>query len=508
MYAMRLKELIKNLDVISIAGNTDVEVAGIAYNSRKVVEGGMFVCIDGFSTDGHKFAEAAIENGAKSLLVEKDMYADYGIDYAKNPDITIIKVADTRHGLAAVSAAFFSYPSTKLNLIGVTGTKGKTTTTFMIRNILNQANYPNGLVGSVAKYVLDKEYDIQRTTPESYDLQMLMSEMVKASCKFAVVEVASQGIKLKRIDFCDFDIGVFTNLYRDHIAPSEHSDMNDYFYTKKQLFDKCKVGFVNIDSEYADIIINDTECIMYTFGINYDADISAYHVAMTSEYSEFRIRLSEQFKRRIRFSDKYADMDSKVIRVDMPGSYNIYNALAAIAVCMYYNISFESIVNGLSSVKVKGRGEKVETGKDFTVIIDHAHNTDSLESVIQDFNKSKKGRLICLFGCGGDRSKERRPGMGRSAGENADFSIITSDNPRSEDPIQIMKDIEEGIKKTDGKYVMIENRRDAIKYALEIAKKDDIILLAGKGDEMFQEFADGKIEFDERKIVKELLGIL
>ncbi len=504
---MKLKELIINLDVISVAGNTDAEVAGIAYDSRNVVEGGMFVCIDGFETDGHKYAKAAIENGAKSLLVEKDLFIDYGIDYAAYPDITFLKIADTRLGLAAVSAAFFSNPSTKINLIGVTGTKGKTTTTYMIRNILNDAKHPNGLVGSVAKYVRDKEYNIPRTTPESYDLQMILSEMVAASCSFAVIEVASQGIKLKRIDFCDFDIGIFTNLYRDHIAPSEHADMEDYFFTKKQLFDKCKVGFVNADSDYADRIVGDAECIMYTYGINNAADIFAYDIDTTSECSKFYICLSERFIIENGLMDEYSDLDKKLICVDMPGFYNIYNALAAISVCMYYKISFENILSGLKSVKVKGRGEKVETGKDFTVIIDHAHNSDSLESVLKDFGKSKKGKLICMFGCGGNRSRERRAGMGRAAGENADLSIITSDNPRREEPLQIMKDIEEGIKETGGEYVMIENRRDAIKYALGIAKKDDIILLAGKGDEMYQEFADGKIDFDERKIVKELLEI-
>ena len=486
---MLLKYLISGYDVMTTLGNLEVDITNIAYDNRKVKKDGLFVCIDGTVTDGHQFISDAISMGAKAVLVSKDTDIPDGI--------SCVRVKDTREGLAYVSSRFFGNPSAKFNLIGVTGTKGKTTVTFLIKSILESAGKKTGLVGSIIKCIGNEEYYMPRTTPESYDLQFLFNEMVNRSVSDVIIEVASQGIKFSRTAFCDFDIGVFTNLYRDHIAPNEHPDMEDYFNTKKKLFETCRTGFVNIDTTYGKEIAREAKCKVITFGIDSASDIMAYDIILEGGKCRFKIKTGETCPEIGNISGEYV--------LNMPGKYNIYNAVAAIGICGFIGVGYKNAEKGIRICKVKGRSEKLETNTNFDVIIDHAHNGDSLENVLKALRQTTEGKIICVFGCGGDRSKERRYGMGEVSGAYADFTIITSDNPRTEDPEKIILDIEEGMKKTDSEYIKITDRRLAIKHALETASANDVVLLAGKGDETYQEFKDKTIHFDEREVVRELL---
>ena len=479
---MFLRDLVKGLKVLDVKGNLDIDISDIAYDSRKVKKGSLFVCIDGMTTDGHKYIPSALENGAAALLVQKDVTVEDGV--------TVVKIEDTRFGLAFVSDAFFGHPSQKLHLIGVTGTKGKTTTTYMIKSILEHSGQKVGLVGTIANMIGDEVLYAQRTTPESYDLQSLFEEMLEKGVTSATMEVSSQGLALDRVGCCDFDIGIFTNITSDHIGPREHKDFDDYLEAKAKLFRMCKKGVINIDDPHAQRIMEKAECEITTFGIEKDADIKAYDVVKHSTGVDFKIT---------------SPWGNEPISVSIPGKFNVYNALAAIGACALSGISMESIKAGLANVKVKGRAEVVETGRDFTVMIDYAHNAISLENILTTIKDYASGRVVCLFGCGGDRDKARRFEMGEVSGRLADFTIITSDNPRTEDPDAIINDIETGIKRTTGKYIKITERREAIKYAIDNAQPKDIILLAGKGHETYQEFKDKTIHFDEREVVAEIL---
>ncbi len=479
---MLLSELINGLDIVGMHGDAEIDIKGIAYDSRKVKEGYLFVCIEGTVTDGHKFIPGALENKARALLVSK------GVDVPEG--VTVVRTDDTRYGLAYVSDKFFGHPSGALNLVGVTGTKGKTTTTYMIKSILEKSGQKTGLIGTVEKLIGNEVIYMDRTTPESYDLQSLFNDMVAKNIDTAVMEVSSQGLKLHRVSCCDFDIGIFTNISRAHIGPREHTSFEDYLESKIKLFSMCKKGLVNIDSPHSEDVINGAKCEVLTFGINHDADIMAKDIVKHADSVEYNL-----------VSPWYEGF----VKVGVPGNFSVYNSLAAIGVCGLMGVSFDSIRAGLEKVNVKGRVETVDIGKDYTVIIDYAHSPDSLENILVTVKDFAKGRVICLFGCGGDRDRMMRPMMGEISGRLADYTIITSDNPRTENPEDIVKDIEEGIKKTDGKYCIIVNRRDAIKHALEIARKDDVIILAGKGHETYQTFKDKTIHFDEREIVRELI---
>jgi len=479
---MLLSELIKNLNPVSIQGCVDVDIRSIAYDSRRTEKDSLFVCIEGTVADGHKFIPEALEKGAKALLVQKQ------VDVPS--DVTVVQVDNTRYALACVSAAFYGYPSNRFKLIGVTGTKGKTTTTYMIKSILEAENHKVGLVGTIANRIGDEVIHTERTTPESLDLQSLFSEMVVKNVDSVVMEVSSQGLALNRVSCCDFDIGVFTNLSRDHIGPREHKDIDDYLNAKIKLFKMCKKGLVNIDSEYAKKVIDNAECEILTYGIEKDADIRAENIKKHPDSVEFDVKTPWM---------------TGNLKVGIPGKFSVYNALAAIGVCGMLGVSFESIKSGLEKVSVPGRVEVVDIGKNYTVIIDYAHSPDSLENVLTTIKGFTKNRLISLFGCGGDRDRTKRPIMGRISGQIADFTIITSDNPRSEEPGAIIKEIEEGIKTTNGKYITIVDRREAIKYALQNAQPGDVIVLAGKGHETYQTFKDKTVHFDEREVVREVL---
>ncbi|MGI6778148.1 MAG: UDP-N-acetylmuramoyl-L-alanyl-D-glutamate--2,6-diaminopimelate ligase [Acetivibrionales bacterium] len=479
---MILKELVKGLNIIYSKGDLDIEISDIAYDSRKVKKGYLFVCIDGTKVDGHKYIPGAIENGAVALLVEKDVEVPDGI--------TVIRIDNTRYGLAHVSDTFFKHPSEKFCLIGITGTKGKTTTTYMIKSILECAKQKVGLIGTISNMIGSEALYTERTTPESYDLQSLFSEMVDKKVDSVVMEVSSQGLQLHRVSCSQYEIGVFTNISRAHIGPREHKNFDEYLEAKIKLFKACKKGLVNVDCLYGKEVIENAKCDILTYGIDNEADIRAVNI--------------EKHPSSVRFK-AVTPWGNEEIWVNIPGKFSVYNALASIGVCALRGIPFDCIRTGLKNVSVRGRVEVIETGKDYTVMIDYAHSPDSLENILTTVKEFAPSRVVCLFGCGGDRDKTMRPMMGEISGRISDFTIITSDNPRTEDPVEIINGIEEGIKKTNGKYIKIVDRREAIKYSLMNAKPGDIIILAGKGHENYITFKDKTIHFDEREVVKEIL---
>lgn len=477
---MLLKDLTSIIEHEYVNGDQNAEISGIAYDSRRVKPGDLFVCIKGFKVDGHEFISQAIGQGAAAVIVEKEV---------EDVKVPMIKVKNSRRALALISAAFFGNPSSKFKLIGVTGTNGKTTTTYLIKTILEQGGSKVGLIGTNQNMIGDKVLPAERTTPESLELQQLFSDMVKEKVDYVVMEVSSHSLELNRVDGCNFEIGIFTNITQDHL--DFHITMENYLKAKTTLFKRCKKGIINVDDSSSEYILNNGTCEMITFGIDKEADIHAKDIEISEKGVKF---------------DVDTPYGSKFIELGIPGRFSVYNALGSIGACLALGISLEQIQQGLKQAKgVPGRAQIVETGKDFTVLIDYAHTPDGLENILNTVNGFAKGRVVTLFGCGGDRDKTKRPIMGEIAGKLSDFCIITSDNPRTEDPLQILNHIEEGIKKTDCSYVVIENRFEAIKYALENAKKDDVIVLAGKGHETYQILKDRVIHFDEKEIVESIL---
>ncbi|MCX7710931.1 MAG: UDP-N-acetylmuramoyl-L-alanyl-D-glutamate--2,6-diaminopimelate ligase [Clostridia bacterium] len=480
---MFLKDLITGLEIVGIEGSTDIEITGIAYDSRKVKQGTVFTCIQGFKVDGHEFIPMAVQNGAKALLVQKEVSVPKGV--------TVIQVKDTRYATAYIADRYFNHPSRNFNLIGVTGTKGKTTTTYMIKSILEVADQKVGMIGTVVNSIGNEVLPAERTTPESYDLQALFSEMVEKKVNSVVMEVSSHALELHRVSCSDYDIGVFTNLSRDHL--DFHKTFENYLSAKIKLFSLCKKGLVNIDNEYGKEVAKRAQCPVYTMAIDAEADLRAVDVVTHPNSIEFKA---------------ITPWGNENIKVNIPGRFSVYNALAAIGTCCMMGQSFDNIKKGLEKVTVPGRAEVVYSGKDFTIIIDYAHTPDSLENILKTVKNYAPARVVSLFGCGGDRDRTKRPIMGKISGNLADFTIITSDNPRTEDPAAIINDIEAGIKGSNARYIAIHDRREAIKYSIEHAKPKDIIVLAGKGHETYQIFKDKTIHFDEREVVREILDEL
>lgn len=486
---MKLKEILVGIEGIKAKGNIDLDITNVDSDSRNIKENGMFVAIRGFETDGTSYIQDAIKNGAKVIMVD----ANTDLKTLKlQEEITLLVVPDTRVALAVCACNFYDNPSKKFKLIGVTGTKGKTTTTFMIKEILEKAGHKVGLIGTIAIYIGNKKIeDSSRTTPESIKLQKIFADMVKENVDVVVMEVSSQSLKLNRVYGCDFDIGVFTNFAHDHISEHEHPDMEDYFNSKLKLFEMCKVGFVNNDDIYsakAGRVIKD--CEITTYGIDNFSHILAKDITVTNSYVDFKVKIEGRNER---------------VKTGIPGRFSVYNSLAAIGVCMKIGANAEQIKEALLEVRVPGRSELVDNKKELTIMIDYAHTPESLESILQAVKSYTKGRVISVFGCGGDRDKTKRPLMGEVSGRVANYTIITSDNPRTEEPKEIIKEIEEGIKKTKGQYICIEDRKEAIKEAIKMANKNDMIVLAGKGHEPYQEINHVKSPFDERVIVREII---
>jgi UDP-N-acetylmuramoyl-L-alanyl-D-glutamate--2,6-diaminopimelate ligase len=476
---MLLRDLIEGLQMIELLGEDHITIKNIVYDSRKVVKGSVFVCIEGFQEDGHQYAKMAEERGAVCIIAQKK------VEVSK--DCTVVMVEDTREASAFIADKFYAHPTQKLSLVGVTGTKGKTTTTYMIKSILECQENTVGLIGTITNSIGDKVVDAQRTTPEAIDLQGLFARMVEESVRTCVMEVSSHALELKRVKYSDFKVGIFTNLSRDHM--DFHQNFESYFLAKAKLFEMCEVAVVNIDTDYGRAIAQKVPCQLYTIGIENHADLRAKNVVLHKESVEFDVQSSVYNGR---------------IKINIPGIFTVYNALCALGAAIHLGVDFRDALTGLSNTKVPGRAEVVDIGKDYTVMIDYAHTPDSLQNILTTVKQFSKGRLISVFGCGGDRDRTKRPLMGKISGEIADFSVITSDNPRTEEPLSIIREIEEGIKETHGEYILMEDRRGAIRHAMQNAKADDVIVIAGKGHETYQILADRKVDFDEQKIVKEI----
>ncbi len=487
---MNLKAILIGIEGLKARGNLDINIPNITSDSREVKQGDLFVAIKGFEVDGHNYLKQATDAGAKAVLVNESRVKE--VVNIIPPDVTLIAAPDTRIALAKCACNFYDNPSRKFQLIGVTGTKGKTTTTFMIKEILERQGIKTGLIGTIATYIGNKKLeDSDRTTPDSVKLQKFFAQMAEEGCKAVVMEVSSQSLKLHRVDGCDFNIGVFTNFSEDHISEKEHPDMNDYFSSKVMLFNMCPCGFINVD-DFNTIRVPKLvpKCEIKTYGIDNDCNVLAKDITITNSYVDFRVKINGKNER---------------IKTYIPGRFSVYNSLAAICVAEKLGCDTENIKSALEVVRVPGRSELVDNNLDLTIMIDYAHSPESLQNILQAVKAYTRGKVISVFGCGGDRDSGKRPVMGEISGKIANYTIITSDNPRTENPEEIVKQIENGIKKTKGKYECIVDRTEAIKRAMQMAAKNDIIVLAGKGHETYQEINHVKHPYDERVIIKQLV---
>lgn len=482
---MKLTQMLERLEYEVAQGSADIEVTELVNDSRKAGPGCVFVCISGAVSDGHSYVEDVTAKGAAAVIVERPVEAPEGV--------TVILVDDTRYALALMSAAYFGYPAEKLKVIGITGTKGKTTTTYMVKSILEGVGHKVGLIGTIEALIGDKSIPANNTTPESFTIHQYFAEMVKEGCDSVVMEVSSQGLMLHRTAGIEFEIGIFTNLGEDHIGPNEHKDFEDYKRCKGILFTQCRLGIANVDDQWYEDVFQNATCKVETFGFSEKADLRATNVQHVSRPGYLGVNYHVS---------GLMDFD---VEIDIPGEFSVYNSLTAIAVCRHFDVPEENIKKALKVAKVKGRIEMVKVSDDFAFMIDYAHNAMSLESLLCTLRDYHPKRIVTIFGCGGNRSRTRRFEMGEVAGNLSDFTIITSDNPRFEEPQDIINDIITGIKKTDGKYVDICDRKEAIRYAIEHGKEGDIIVLAGKGHETYQEIRGVKYDMDDRVLIKEVL---
>nr|WP_288889134.1 UDP-N-acetylmuramoyl-L-alanyl-D-glutamate--2,6-diaminopimelate ligase [uncultured Blautia sp.] len=483
---MRLTELLKNLEYKCEQGSLDTDVRSVVFDSRKAEKDSLFICIKGAVSDGHKYTQEVVEKGTSVLVVQDDVTVP--------EQVTVIKVPDSRYAMACISAAWFGHPAEKMKVIGITGTKGKTTTTYLVKSILENAGHKVGLIGTIEAIIGDKVIPAANTTPESYIVQQYFAQMVEAGCDSVVMEVSSQGLMLHRTAGFLFDLGIFTNIEPDHIGPNEHKDFDDYIHCKGMLFKQCRVGIVNADDEHLENVLEGHTCELETFGFSEKADLRAKDLHLVTGKGTLGIAYQAE-----------GLMDFPV-EIDLPGKFSVYNSLTAIAICRHFGVSVENIQKALKAAKVKGRIEMVKVSDAFTLMIDYAHNAMSLESLLTTLREYRPTRLVCLFGCGGNRSKLRRYEMGEVSGRLADLTIITSDNPRNEEPQAIIDDIKIGIGRTEGEYVEIADRKEAIAYAIHHGQPGDIIVLAGKGHEDYQEIKGKKYPMDERDLIREILA--
>ncbi len=482
---MKLRRLVEKIDFSLVCGDLDLEISDIFYDSRKCIKNSVFVCLKGYNEDGHGFIDSAIANGAVAVVISDDVSIE--------GKITVVKVEDTREALAFMSAEFFENPASQLKTVAITGTKGKTTVSCMIRTVLQKAGIKTGVIGTLGVIIDENVTKTVNTTPESYEIQRFLRKMVDSGCKCAVMEASTLGLKWHRMDGFVFDYGVFTNFSMDHIGGNEHESMGEYLACKSLLFQRCRLGLINIDDKNYREILNGHTCRVETYGFSRDADIIAFNEKLISQNGYVGIHFETTGK------------ENLSVDVDIPGKFSIYNALAAISVCRHFDVPKDAITSGLNEVKVKGRIESVPVAGNFTLLIDYAHNALSMENILTTLREYRPNRLITLFGAGGDRPKVRRYEMGEVSGKLSDLSVVTADNSRNENVVDIISDIEVGLKKTRGKFIVIPDRREAIKYCLSIAKDNDIIVLAGKGHEDYQEINGRKIHFDEREIVADIL---
>jgi len=484
---MKLLKLLEKLCYKCVQGSLDREVLSITCDSEKVAPGGLFVCIEGAVFDGHEFALQAVEKGAEVLIVSR---IPQGLE---GKDVTVIAVEDTRYAMAFVAAAWFGHPAEKLKVIGITGTKGKTTTTYLIKSVLEQAGLRVGLVGTIETIIGETHIHAVNTTPDSCLLQENFARMVEAGMDAVVMEVSSQALKLHRTQGFVFDYGIFTNLEPDHIGEHEHASFEEYLACKRLLFRQCRVGIVNGDDVHTRKVVEGHTCALETYGMGKECMLRAENPVLVQTPGELGVKFH------------VAGLRNFDVKVPFPGRFSVYNALCAIALCRHFQVEDSAVQRALRTARVKGRIERVEISDQFTLLIDYAHNAMALENLLTTLREYQPGRLVCLFGCGGNRSRQRRFEMGEVSGRLADLTVITSDNPRFEEPLAIMKDIKTGIERTKGSYVEICDRKEAIAYVISHAKKGDLIVLAGKGHEDYQEIKGKKYPMDERVLIKELL---
>ena len=478
---MKLKELLKNVQVLKTNADPEMEITAVAYDSRKVCSGGMFIAISGFATDGNRFIPMAMEKGASVVVTAKEPAVD----------VPYVLVSSDRLALAQIGSNFYGNPSAAVKMIGVTGTNGKTSSTLLLKHILETVlGTKVGLMGTMENMIGQQSIPTERTTPESFELQALLAQMRDAGCSYVIMEVSSHAIALERVAGVHYEVGAFTNLTEDHL--DFHKTMEDYCDTKAELFARCSYGVVNLDDSWFDRITAKSTCKMLTYSAKKEADLQAKDLDLLSNG--------------VRFIAVYGGEEVEVT-LPIPGKFTVYNALTVLGMALQLGISLADAAEALKTAKgVKGRVEVVPTpGKDYTVLIDYAHTPDGLENVLSSVKGFCKGRTIAVFGCGGDRDPIKRPIMGRIGTEIADFSVITSDNPRTEAPMAIIEDILKGVDQTKNNYEVIENRPKAIQYAMDIAEKNDIIILAGKGHETYQEICGVKHHLDEREVVAEYL---
>lgn len=482
---MNLKNLLERLEYTCVQGSLDTEVSAIVNDSRKAVPGCLFFCIKGAVKDGHEYAAEVVQKGAKVLVTEEPVQVQ--------KDVTVIQTADSRYAMAVIADAWYGHPAEEMKIIGITGTKGKTTTTYMVKSILESAGHKVGLIGTIEAIIGEEHIPANNTTPESLLIQEYFRKMADAGCDCVVMEVSSQGLMLHRTAGFTFEIGIFTNIGVDHIGPAEHKDFEDYAACKGRLFKQCRIGIVNADDPHLDQVLKGHTCTLETFGFSEKADLRAENVHLVSRPGYLGVAYETK------------GLMELPVEIDIPGKFSVYNSLTAIAICRHFGVSKEDIQKALKKAKVKGRIEMVKVSDDFTLMIDYAHNAMSLESLLTTLREYHPKRLVCLFGCGGNRSKDRRFEMAHVSGRLADFTIITSDNPRFEEPEAILDDIEHGMKETNGAYIKIVDRKEAIAYAIHHGQPGDVIVLAGKGHEDYQEIKGVKYHMDERELIQEIL---
>ena len=478
---MKLKNIIQQLDIVKMTADPEMDISGVSYDSRKTKHGDIFVAVRGLSSDGHAFIPNAVKKGA-SVIVCEEVYES---------DAPYILVENSRLALAMISAAWFDYPAKKMHIIGVTGTSGKTTTTHLIRHILQTALHAKvGMIGTNGNYIGEEYVHTDFTTPDSFELQGLFKKMYNSGCSYVVMEVSSHSLSLERVAGVHFDIAAFTNLSQDHL--DFHNTMEEYAKAKKKLFSMCANACINIDDPFAEYMMNGMTCPFLTSSALGDkADLMAENISLSKEGVSFAAI----------YKNEVVD-----VWLAIPGMFSVHNALTALSVCMLAGISLKSCTEAISSAEnVKGRVETVPVERDYTVIIDYSHKPDALENVLKTLRPITKGRLITLFGCGGDRDREKRPIMGKVAARNSDIVIVTSDNPRTEEPEKIIADIISGMTDERTEYHVICDRIEAIHWALDNADAGDVILLAGKGHEDYQVVGHEKHHMDEREIVAEYL---
>ena len=481
---MKLNKLLESIGIIT---DNDTEIKDIIFDSRvKNMENCIFVCLKGATFDAHDFAEEAVNKGAAAVIAQKEL----------DINAPCFVVENTRKALALLSACFFGNPAQKLTTIGLTGTKGKTTSAFMLKSIFEAAGKKVGVIGTIGVLIGNELIKTNNTTPENYFVQKYMAMMAENGCDVCVMEVSSIGLKDYRVFGFNFDIGVFTNFSEDHIGGVEHKDMAEYLYCKSLLFKMCKKGIINIDDENYKGIIKDHSCEISTYGFSSEAELIGKNSELYSENGFIGSSLEIEGKENFR------------TLIGMPGKFNAYNALGVISAALQCGVNVESIKEGLKNVNVKGRVERVPVEGNYTLLIDYAHNAVSMRNVLTTLREYKPKRLITMFGAGGNRPKVRRYEMGEESGKLSDLSIITEDNSRFEEVTDIIEDIKVGINKTSGKYIVIPNRRDAIRYCIENAEDGDVIVLAGKGHEDYQEIKGVKYPFDERDVIKEIYASL